>query len=89
MEKLEEECNRAASEIEPNDSVSNIETRVSSHTSRRKSSRHSSRSSKYNPSVQFARIQIEAEKAALVAQTESLKGSYDAFFKDHYFVYLV
>lgn len=55
LEKLEE-CDRAASEIEPSDSVSNIETRVSSRTSRRKGSHHSSRSSKYNSSVQLARI---------------------------------
>ncbi len=72
LEKLQEEFDCAASEIEPNDSVSNIETRVSSRTSSRKSSRHSSRSSKSSSSVQLARVQIEAEKAALVAQSESL-----------------
>ncbi len=73
LEKLQEEFDCAASEIEPNDSVSNIETRVSSHTSSRKSSHHSSRSSKSSSSVQLARVQIEAEKAALVTQSESLK----------------
>lgn len=78
MEKLQKECEQAANEICPNDSISNTETGVSTRlSSSHKGSRRSSCSSKSNSSVQLACIQIEAERAALVAQAESLKARHE------------
>lgn len=74
LEQQQEENRCADSEINPNDSVSNIETRVHSRTS----SQHSSSSTtKSKSSVQRVRIQVEAERAALVAHAKSLKDKHE------------